>query len=104
MDVLGLPPPATWQGQSLLGAHSSRTFFFAVWSDYLFGFREGNQKFIFNASSNKVEIYDLAADPQEMQNLVGQTPDSVITAGLRSLAAWVQHHDEYIGARLQARP
>jgi len=41
MDLLGLPPHGDWQGRSLFDpGRSGRTYFFAPWSDHLFGYRD----------------------------------------------------------------
>src|ERR1041385_6246555 len=63
MSVLGLSVPEKWQGQNLFAGKNERTYFFCPWSDYLFGYREGDKKFIYNATTNKTEVYDLKADP-----------------------------------------
>jgi arylsulfatase A-like enzyme len=96
MQILKLPAPAGWQGQSLLSQNrSGRTYFFSPWSDLLFGYREGNFKFIFNATNNSNEIYDLTVDPQETTNLSNQT-SNLVSPGHRHLAAWVQNQDKFI--------
>ena len=90
LDLVGLTPPAEWQGRSLWSQdRSPRAYFFAPWSQYLFGFRENDRKVIYNASDHHVEVYDLAADPQETTNLAAQSPAEV-TLGEERLAAWVQ--------------
>lgn len=94
MDLLDLPLPENWQGNSLFSLERSpRVYFFAPWSQYLFGYREGDRKFIYNASMNTYEIYDLIKDPHETVSLLTQSPDSVFTIQQR-LAAWVQYQDK----------
>ena len=93
VQILGYQPMKGWQGQSLFdGGRRSRTYFFSPWSDYLFGLREGNRKFIYNASKNSYEAYDLSADPAEEANLV-TAGDPKLKEDVGRLAAWVQHQD-----------
>lgn len=93
MDMLDFPLPENWQGKSLFSLkRSPRVYFFAPWSQYLFGYREGNRKFIYNATTDTYEIYNLIKDPHETINLVNQFPGSVNMIQHR-LAAWVQYQD-----------
>ena len=79
LDRLGLPIPASWNGQSLLSADPTRltyhqTYFmphrFAVIS------REGPAlfKFIATPQYGTEELYDLGADRGEVRNLVSEQP------------------------------
>jgi phosphoglycerol transferase MdoB-like AlkP superfamily enzyme len=102
MDMLGLPAPGQWQGQSLFAAsRHKRVYFFAPWSSFRFGYREGDLKFIFDATNNTTEVYDLLQDPHEAHNLADQQPD-MVAAGYQRLAAWVQYHDRYMKALLSS--
>ncbi len=90
MTMMGLPAPDEWHGSDLFAAgRADRVFFFAPWSDFLFGYREGNYKYIHNASNNISEIYDLAADPLESDNLAPLLPDEVQISHQR-MAGWAQ--------------
>jgi arylsulfatase A-like enzyme len=96
MDILGLRPGDTWQGRSLLDKNRpQRTYFFAPWSDLYFGYREGNLKCLFNATRNTIEIYDLAKDPGENENLFSPRSDAKEKV-LNRLAAWVQYQDRFV--------
>ncbi len=95
IDILGLAPAATWQGRSLLAAvRPPRTYFFSPLAELLFGYREGDLKYIYNASRDSLEIYDLARDPNERQSIDHdpQRRDAI----LERLAAWVQYQDRFI--------
>jgi lipoteichoic acid synthase len=99
MEILGRPPAENWQGRSLFSrSRANRTYFFSAWSDYLFGYREGNMKFLYNASGNRYEVYDLSADPMEQTNLAASHKGQISHHVMR-LATWVQVQD-----RLFARP
>ncbi|MBD0254221.1 MAG: LTA synthase family protein [Cytophagales bacterium] len=100
MDVLGLPAPAEWEGNSLFAAaRKERTYFFAPWTDFKFGYREGKYKIIYNATLNTIEVFNLELDPQEHKNLAGEMPE-LVEQGYDRLAAWVQHQDKHFKATL----
>ena len=97
MGLLQLPAGERWQGQDLFTAdEKKRTYFFAPWSDFLFGYREGNHKFIYNATKNITEVYDLAADPQEENNVAGKFSPDYADKGQKRLAQWIQYQDKFI--------
>lgn len=89
-DILGLPLPRQWQGRSLFSEQRpNKTFFFNPWAGFLFGYRENDRKVIFNATTGKVEEYDLKADSGERTNLfTADTGDR--NALLQPIAGWVQ--------------
>jgi lipoteichoic acid synthase len=90
LDILGLPLPKQWQGRSLFSQQRpNKTFFFNPWSGFLFGYRENDRKVIFNATTGKVEEYDLKADPDERTNLF-RDDASDRSALLQPIAGWVQ--------------
>lgn len=90
MDLLGLPVPESWQGRSLFSRERSpRVYFFTPWSDFLFGYREGEWKYIFNATANKYEAYNLKTDPRELRNLADRS--AKLQEVPQRLAAWVQY-------------
>lgn len=104
LDLMRLPPPGTWQGHSLFSRHrSERVYFFAPWSDYQFGYRYGNRKYIYNATNDSHELFDLSSDPAEATNL-GQSLAGAVAAGQQQLAAWVQFQDAFIRHALEKSP
>lgn len=72
----------------------ARTYFFTPWSDFLFGYHEGDLKFIYNATIGTTEIYDLRQDPLETTNLAAQMSEHIVS-GHESLAAWVQSQNRF---------
>ena len=94
-SILHRPAPALWQGYSLFrNDRMARTYFFTPWSDFLFGYREGDLKFIYNATIGTTEIYDLRQDPLETTNLAAQMSEHVVP-GHEALAAWVQSQNRF---------
>jgi lipoteichoic acid synthase len=93
VQILGYPSVTNWQGQSLFSSNRrTRTYFFSPWSDYLFGLRQGNTKFIYNATKESYEMYDLSADPKEENNLI-TAEHRPSKENVLQLAAWVQYQD-----------
>jgi arylsulfatase A-like enzyme len=95
-ELIGLPPGETWQGRSFLDrSRPNRTYFFTPWADVIFGYRDGDLKYLFNSTYNRFEVFDLARDPLETTDLSGdhaaQLPDAQ-----RRLATWVQFQDRFI--------
>ena len=96
LQLLGMAEPNEWQGRSLFSPERSpRTYFFSPWADWIYGYREGDRKFIFDATTNEYAIYDLASDPGEERNLIEQSPDSRRKI-VERIAAWVQYQDRLV--------
>jgi hypothetical protein len=93
MEIPGRESSPEWQAHSLFSEErTDRTYFFSPWSDYLFGYRDGNMKFIYNATLDDYEVYDLARDPEERFNRIADYPQTR-SSSLSRLAAWVQHQE-----------
>ncbi|MES2139608.1 MAG: sulfatase-like hydrolase/transferase [Bacteroidota bacterium] len=103
MNVLGLPASDQWHGKSLFtGKKNDRAYFFAPWADYLFGYREGDRKYIYNATTGDTEIYDLNTDPQEAKNIATDLPEQVESCHQR-LGAWVQYQNKFMEEAINAK-
>ena len=97
-DLLGVNPPDAWQGHSLFAPdRPDRTFFVASVDDYLLGVRDGQWKYIFEATSGNESLFDLHADPGEQRNLLTSEPERVSRLRQR-LAAWIAFEDQFLGA------
>lgn len=93
MHLLNMPTPAQWQGTSLLGPEiKDHTFFLVPFSDFLFGSRTANWKFIYNATTETYELYDLSKDPGELKNVANDHLE-IVKQEYEILAAWVQYHN-----------
>jgi arylsulfatase A-like enzyme len=95
--LLDVAPSETWQGRSLFDPlRPPRAYFYAANEDYLFGVREQNLKYVFNASRGRDELYDLSRDPAEQTNLARDHPDRCQRLRQR-LAAWVDYEGRHFG-------
>lgn len=91
LDILGLRAPGSWEGRSLLAAgRPPRVYFYAANDDYLLGVREGDFKYIYNATRGREELYDLPRDQDEQVNVAERHPDRCRVLRQR-LAAWKHH-------------
>lgn len=104
LSILNYSTPNEWQGNNLLDCHGQEVYFFAPWSDHLFGLRKGNLKYIFNESDNTVEVYDLEKDGMELINIYDQLDQKAINAAKQRLARWVQTQDSFIKAKVLKQP
>jgi arylsulfatase A-like enzyme len=94
MNVLGSTPADKWQGRSLLSTkRNERVYFFCPWSDHLFGYREGTKKYIYNATKNRTEVYDLKTDSTEANNI---SSFEDLTVPHYKLASWVQYQEGFM--------
>jgi arylsulfatase A-like enzyme len=91
LDLLGFEAPDGWEGRSLFAdRRPGRAYFYAANDHYLLGVREGDLKYIYDASRGREQLFDLARDPDEQQDLAAVRPE--VCRRLRQrLAAWKQH-------------
>ena len=102
-DVLGVPASPSWRGRSLFDANrTGRAYFYAANDDYLLGVREGQWKYVYNATRGADELYDMVADPEEKRNVAKQHPDLCQTLRQR-LAAWRDDTGRHLAAIRAAR-
>ena len=96
MGLLGLSQPDAWQGRSLFNeTGKDKVFFFAPWSDYLFGIRHGSNKIILNESERTIELFQLSKDSLEEENIAEDNPELTETYR-EEVAAWIQYQDKFI--------
>lgn len=99
-DLLGLDVPWQWEGHSVFApARPDGVLIFAPWNGFQIGYREGDEKFIYNANTGVTQRYDLASDPGERQNTASSAPSQTEAARVR-LAAAVSAHRGHISAVL----
>jgi arylsulfatase A-like enzyme len=88
LDLLGVAPPALWQGRSLFSPeHPPRAYFFGSADQGYLGVREGNWKYVYNRLTQSEMLFDLSADPTEQANVAGANRE--VCHQLRQrIAAW----------------
>lgn len=96
LSALELDIPKEWQGRDIINTRYNEAFFFAPWSNYLFGYRKDEMKYIFNESTGQVEVYNLILDPKETKNLYDKTHPSDIENARTRIASWVQYQDKFV--------
>jgi arylsulfatase A-like enzyme len=103
-DLVGLPVDPSWHGRSLFDrTRSPRAYFYAAHDDYRLGVREGERKYVYNATTGGDQLFDLATDPQEQQNLAPQFPAECLKLRQR-VAAWREYVRRELEARKAPRP
>ncbi len=87
-DVMGLPVPPAWKGRSLFDSgRAPRAYFYAANDDYLLGVREGDWKYVYNSTQGREDLYHLATDPRELEDVASRYPERCARLR-RRLAAW----------------
>jgi hypothetical protein len=71
-DLIGLPPPAGWQGVSLLDGASRTALFFTDYSLPLIGMRDGPNKIICEFSARHGQFFDLPASSCETRSIASE--------------------------------
>src|SRR5487761_1483538 len=96
LDALNVPAPEAWQGQSLLRDHGERrAYFLSVGNEVVLGLRDGKHKYHFYVDTSHEELFNLEADPEELENLAEAEPQRV--RGYRSrLGGWVSYQREFL--------
>jgi glucan phosphoethanolaminetransferase (alkaline phosphatase superfamily) len=77
LDVLGIAPPANYQGHSVLSSTPRMALFFADYSLGLLGLRDGRWKFVYEIESGRVKLFNLETDPGELSNVSTSQPTRV---------------------------
>ncbi|WP_175556880.1 sulfatase-like hydrolase/transferase [Shimia gijangensis] len=99
-DLMGLETPETWQGNSFFApSRPNGVMLFAPWNGFLIGYREGDEKVIYNANSDELEVYNLRENPGELVSLAPQSPN-IKASKMETLAEMVATHRSYIDALL----
>jgi arylsulfatase A-like enzyme len=90
LDLLGLPIPERYQGDSLLGAQPRMAHFFTDYSFLLLGVRDGRWKYVRNVQAAGDELYDLTLDPEERHNRAATEP-AVAARYRQNVERWYRH-------------
>jgi arylsulfatase A-like enzyme len=71
LDLVGIAPPANYQGRTMLDATPRMALFFADYSLGLLGLRDARWKFVYEIGSGRTRLFDLERDPAEMSDVSG---------------------------------
>jgi arylsulfatase A-like enzyme len=96
LDLLGLPPPAGWQGVSLLDPRARLALFCTDYSLAFVGLRDGRWKLIDELDSSNSQLFDLAKDPDEKVDVAQDHPE-LVKAYREHLRAWCAAQKSRIG-------
>ncbi|WP_169305098.1 LTA synthase family protein [Pedobacter cryotolerans] len=97
-SILKKPIPNEWQGENLFSKiRKEKVYFFTPYSDLLFGCREGNYKFIYNATTNTSYLYNLKNDPLESVNLASREPEYAKKLN-NELNSWMQYQIQHVNS------
>ena len=77
LDLLGLSPPADYQGRSALDGRSRMALFHTDYSLSLMGLRDGSWKYIYELDSGRSKLFDLSQDAAEINDLSNLHPERV---------------------------
>jgi arylsulfatase A-like enzyme len=99
LHVLGHASPAEWQGQSLFApAAQPRAYFFSLGVRFNFGLRDGPYKYHYYINSGVDELFDLASDPEELNNLAESHPE-LCREYRRRLAGLANYQSRFLAER-----
>lgn len=89
LDLLGIPPPAGFQGRTALRGPAGPALFCTDYSLSLIGLRDGCWKFIHELDSGRSKLFDLCGGEAEVNDLSALHPD--LAAAYRArLKRWAE--------------
>jgi arylsulfatase A-like enzyme len=95
LDLLGIEPPATYQGHSALDGRPRMALFFTDYSLQLAGLVDGRWKAIEDVSTGRVQLFELAHDTGEARDVSAQHADRARAYGA-TLQGWAAAQKGYI--------
>jgi arylsulfatase A-like enzyme len=95
LDLLGLSPPSSYQGHSLLDAQERMALFFTDYSLGFLGLRDREWKYIYELDAGRSKLFDLRADPEERNDLSARFPGR-IESYTRRLLGWSAAQREHV--------
>jgi arylsulfatase A-like enzyme len=100
LDLLGVDAPPSWQGTSLFAAQRpGRAYLFSIAGDFRLGLAEGDFVYIRNYSHNREELYNIATDFGERDDLSARSVYNPLMARARTrLEAWLSFQNKYLAA------
>jgi glucan phosphoethanolaminetransferase (alkaline phosphatase superfamily) len=101
LDLMGIPPPANYQGRTMLDGSPRMALFFTDYSLGLLGLRDGRWKFVYETGSGRAKLFDLERDPRELSDASARDAARVSWYG-QAVRGWCGAQKGYI-ARNAAR-
>ncbi len=95
LDLMGIAPPANYQGRTMLGDAPRMALFFTDYSLGLLGLRDGPWKFVYEIGSGRTKLYDLDRDPREVTDLTAREPARASWYG-QVVRGWSNEQKSYI--------
>jgi arylsulfatase A-like enzyme len=95
LDLLGIVPPATYQGHSALDARPRMALFFTDYSLPLAGLVDGHWKAIEDISTGRVQLFDLSSDTVEAHDVSTEHADRA-QGYAATLQGWAAAQKDYI--------
>ncbi len=95
LNLLGIAPPADFQGRSMLDGSRRMALFFTDYSLGILGLRDGPWKFTWEIESRRPKLFDLRHDSQEATDVAGQNEArvlwyrSILTQWSGAQKAWI---------------
>ena len=77
LDLLGIAPPADYQGLSALQPRSAMALFYTDYSLTFMGLRDGRWKYLYEMESGRSKLFDVVADSEETTDLASIHLDRV---------------------------
>ncbi len=75
LEIVSIKPPKRYQGVSLLAGYKPHmVYFYANWSNYRLGLRDGKWKYIYHPLEDIHELFNLQNDPVEHHNVASSYP------------------------------
>ena len=75
LELAGIPHQGTLPGRSLLSTGGHDRVFSSCWYDrFCLAMREGDRKVVYHFGRSPTEVFDLGADPGELDDLSGRLP------------------------------
>ncbi|MBY0276897.1 sulfatase-like hydrolase/transferase, partial [Candidatus Binatia bacterium] len=98
LDLLGLPIPAPWQGDSLFAVQrSNEAFLVSVFETTRFGLVRDERKYVFDERLEPLALRDRSGDPDERRDLALRPDEHAAIADARArLAGWLRAQDAYL--------
>ena len=69
LDLLGIAPPSSYQGRTMLDGAPRMALFFADYSLGPLGLRDGPWKSVYEIGSGRAKLFDLERDPREVSDV-----------------------------------